>query len=84
MSRGEVEDHVGDPATAGPVRGHHHAGDIHGLVGVFTPDGAYSAFGDTYRLDEVPEQSRRRPRACSREAGRILSAGGSARRPVEL
>jgi len=29
-------------------------GDIEGLVGVFTPDGTYSAFGDTYPLDEFP------------------------------
>ncbi|NKY33611.1 nuclear transport factor 2 family protein [Nocardia speluncae] len=30
-------------------------GDIDGLVGVFTPDGSYSAFGDTYTLDVFPE-----------------------------
>jgi hypothetical protein len=29
-------------------------GDIGGLVGVFTPDGTYSAFGDTYPLSEFP------------------------------
>jgi hypothetical protein len=29
-------------------------GDIDGLVGVFTSDGTYSAFGDTYPLDEFP------------------------------
>ena len=29
--------------------------DIDGLIGVFTPDGTYSAFGDTYRLDKFPE-----------------------------
>src|ERR1700744_666544 len=29
-------------------------GDIDGLVGVFTPDGTYSAFGDTYTLDRFP------------------------------
>jgi len=29
-------------------------GDIEGLIGVFTPDGTYSAFGDTYRLDRFP------------------------------
>ncbi|NUP31264.1 MAG: nuclear transport factor 2 family protein [Streptomycetaceae bacterium] len=28
--------------------------DIEGLVAVFTPDGTYSAFGDTYGLDEFP------------------------------
>ena len=30
-------------------------GDIDGLIGVFTPDGTYSAFGDTYTLDVLPE-----------------------------
>lgn len=30
-------------------------GDIEGLIGVFTPDGTYSAFGDTYTLDVFPE-----------------------------
>ena len=29
--------------------------DIDGLLEVFTPDGAYSAFGDTYTLDKFPE-----------------------------
>jgi len=29
-------------------------GDIDGLLAVFTPDGTYSAFGDTYGLDEFP------------------------------
>ena len=28
--------------------------DIDGLVAVFTPDGTYSAFGDTYSLDRFP------------------------------
>lgn len=30
-------------------------GDIEGVIGVFTPDGTYSAFGDTYPLEEFPE-----------------------------
>jgi hypothetical protein len=30
-------------------------GDIEGLVAVFTPDGTYSAFGDTYQLAEFPD-----------------------------
>jgi hypothetical protein len=29
--------------------------DIDGLLEVFTADGAYSAFGDTYTLDKFPE-----------------------------
>ncbi|MFZ0905466.1 MAG: nuclear transport factor 2 family protein, partial [Mycobacterium sp.] len=28
--------------------------DIDGLVNVFTPDGTYSAFGETYSLDRFP------------------------------
>src|ERR1700678_2342429 len=28
--------------------------DIDGLVAVFTPDGTYSAFGETYALDRFP------------------------------
>ena len=30
-------------------------GDIDGLIGVFTADGSYSAFGDTYPLAEFPD-----------------------------
>lgn len=30
-------------------------GDIDGLLAVFTPDGTYSAFGDTYGLDAFPQ-----------------------------
>jgi hypothetical protein len=30
-------------------------GDIEGLLAVFTPDGTYSAFGDSYTLDVFPE-----------------------------
>lgn len=29
-------------------------GDIDGLVSVFTPDGTYSAFGETYALERFP------------------------------
>lgn len=29
-------------------------GDIEGLVEVFTPDGTYSAFGDTFQMEEFP------------------------------
>ncbi|MER6957099.1 MULTISPECIES: nuclear transport factor 2 family protein [unclassified Streptomyces] len=29
-------------------------GDVDRVLAVFTPDGAYSAFGDTYPLDEFP------------------------------
>lgn len=30
-------------------------GDIDGLIGVFTPDGTYSAFGDVFTLDQFPK-----------------------------
>ena len=30
-------------------------GDIDGLLAVFTPNGTYSAFGDTFALDQFPE-----------------------------
>jgi hypothetical protein len=30
-------------------------GDIDSVIDVFTDDGTYSAFGDTYRLDQFPE-----------------------------
>jgi len=30
-------------------------GDIDGLLGVFTADGTYSAFGDTYALNDFPD-----------------------------
>src|SRR6201987_728206 len=36
--------------------------DIDGLIGVFTPDGTYSAFGDTYQLDKFPELVAAAPR----------------------
>ncbi|MCV7226395.1 nuclear transport factor 2 family protein [Mycolicibacterium komossense] len=29
-------------------------GDVEGLVSVFTPDGTYSAFGETYALERFP------------------------------
>ena len=29
--------------------------DVDGLIAVFTPDGTYSAFGSTYKLDRFPE-----------------------------
>jgi hypothetical protein len=29
-------------------------GDIDGLISVFTPDGTYTAFGETYTLNRVP------------------------------
>lgn len=39
--------------------------DIDGLISVFTPDGTYSAFGSTYKLDRFPELVAAAPKACS-------------------
>ncbi len=35
--------------------------DVEAVMEVFTPDGTYSAFGDTYRLDGLPHAGGRRP-----------------------
>ncbi len=40
-------------------------GDIDGLISVFTPDGTYSAFGETYTLNRFPVLVDAAPRACS-------------------
>ncbi|WP_084550095.1 nuclear transport factor 2 family protein [Actinomadura rifamycini] len=54
-ARGGVEDHVEIQQLLARYAVTITRGDIDGLLGVFTPDGTYSAFGDTYRLDEFPE-----------------------------
>jgi hypothetical protein len=37
-------------------------GDIDGVIAVFTPDGTYSAFGDSYGLAEFPDLVRAAPK----------------------
>ena len=39
--------------------------DIEAVIEVFTPDGTYSAFGDTYTLADFPSWWPPPPRACS-------------------
>ena len=48
-------------------------GDIDGLLGVFTPDGSYSAFGDTYSLADFPTL------VAARETSRPVNLGLAAR-----
>ncbi|MFV2178868.1 nuclear transport factor 2 family protein [Actinomadura sp. LOL_016] len=55
MSTSSVEDHVEIQQLLARYAVTITQGDIDGLLRVFTPDGTYSAFGDTYRLDEFPE-----------------------------
>ncbi|MBE1535536.1 nuclear transport factor 2 family protein [Actinomadura algeriensis] len=55
MSASNVDDHVEIQQLLARYAVTITRGDIDGLLGVFTPDGTYSAFGDTYRLDEFPE-----------------------------
>ncbi|MFD0901987.1 nuclear transport factor 2 family protein [Actinomadura sediminis] len=54
-SASAVEDHVEIQQLLARYAVTITRGDIDGLLRVFTPDGTYSAFGDTYRLDEFPE-----------------------------
>ena len=42
--------------------------DIEAVIDVFTPDGTYSAFGDTYTLADFPRLVAARRRACSSPA----------------
>ena len=49
--------------------------DIESVMDVFTPDGTYSAFGDTYRSVDFPAPGRRRPqRAVPGRAHRLSSS----------
>jgi SnoaL-like domain len=54
MSTDETDDIVAIQQLLGRYAVTITRADIDGLVGVFTPDGTYSAFGDTYPLDEFP------------------------------
>ena len=49
--------------------------DIDAVVDVFTPDGTYSAFGDTYALDDFPALVRAAPKGLflTGHAGRSSS-----------
>ena len=51
-------------------------GDIDGLVQVFTPDGTYSAFGDTYTLDIFPELVAAAPKGLFLTGTPVLDVDG--------
>ena len=52
-------------------------GDIPGLVAVFTPDGTYSAFGDTYALSEFPDLVAAAPRGLFMTGTALVSFDAS-------
>ncbi len=51
-------------------------GDIEGLVQVFTPDGTYSAFGDSYTLDVFPELVAAAPKGLFMTGTPVLALDG--------
>ncbi|MBB5915403.1 hypothetical protein BJY24_004315 [Nocardia transvalensis] len=53
-------------------------GDIDGLLAVFTPDGTYSAFGDTYTLDLFPELVAAAPKGLFLTGTPVLDIDGDA------
>ncbi|ORB84068.1 hypothetical protein B1987_09955 [Mycobacterium kansasii] len=52
--------------------------DIEGLLSVFTPDGTYSAFGDTYHLDRFPELVAAAPKGLFLTGTALLELDGDA------
>jgi SnoaL-like domain len=50
--------------------------DIDGLVGVFTPDGTYSAFGETYSLDRFPVLVDAAPKGLFMTATPVIELAG--------
>ena len=53
-------------------------GDIDGLLGVFTPDGSYSAFGDTYPLAQFPDLVAAAPKGLFLTGTPVLDLDGDA------
>ncbi|MBF6352280.1 MULTISPECIES: nuclear transport factor 2 family protein [Nocardia] len=51
-------------------------GDIDGLIGVFTTDGSYRAFGDTYTLDVFPELVAAAPKGLFLTATPLIELDG--------
>lgn len=51
-------------------------GDIEGLLAVFTPDGSYSAFGDTYPLEEFPALVAAAPKGLFLTATAVIKLSG--------
>jgi SnoaL-like domain len=52
-------------------------GDIEGLVAVFTADGTYSAFGDTYALSEFPSLVAAAPKGLFMTGTALVSVDAS-------
>jgi hypothetical protein len=50
--------------------------DIDGLVNVFTPDGTYSAFGETYSLDRFPVLVDAAPKGLFMTATPVIELNG--------
>jgi hypothetical protein len=50
--------------------------DIESVIDVFTPDGTYSAFGDTYRLDQFPELVAAAPKGLFLVGAPVLELDG--------
>src|SRR6202161_1128974 len=50
--------------------------DIDGLVGVFTPDGTYSAFGETYALERFPVLVGAAPKGLFMTATPVIELAG--------
>jgi hypothetical protein len=50
--------------------------DIDGLVNVFTPDGSYSAFGETYSLDRFPVLVDAAPKGLFMTATPVIELNG--------
>lgn len=53
-------------------------GDIEGLLSVFTPDGTYSAFGDTYPLEEFPALVAAAPKGLFLTGTPVIELSGDA------
>ena len=52
--------------------------DIDAVIDVFTPDGTYSAFGDTYALADFPELVRAAPKGLFLTGTPVLDLDGDA------
>ena len=53
-------------------------GDVEGLVEVFTPDGTYSAFGETYTLEDFPTLVAAAPKGLFLTGTPVLELEGDA------
>src|SRR5690625_6922753 len=58
-------------------------GDIDGLVAVFTPDGTYSAFGETYTLDRFPALVDAAPKGLFLTGTPVIDVNGDTARSEE-